>query len=98
MQALLQDIDEAVEEQRDCYFLGSIMLVNTDSCNWEINDGQQRMVTVSLICASFCRRFAREVRDTRREGLALRVLFELDANHTQTLDDADQCETANFTT
>ena len=91
VQALLQDIDEAVEEQRDCYFLGSIMLVNTDSCNWEINDGQQRMVTVSLICASFCRRFAREVRDTRREGLALRVLFELDANHTQTLDDADQC-------
>ena len=94
VQALLQDIDEAVEEQRDCYFLGSIMLVSTeDRSSWEINDGQQRMVTVSLICASLCRRFASNVSvpDTRREALALRILFELDASHTHTLMDADRC-------
>ena len=57
VQALLHDIADALKEERDCYFLGAIMLVEVEPRRWEINDGQQRMVTISLICAALCRRF-----------------------------------------
>ena len=53
---LLRDIDEAIDAGRQSYFLGSIMLVQ-DVDAWQINDGQQRLITISLILASFCRRF-----------------------------------------
>lgn len=49
--ALLNDIEEARREKRVCYFLGSIMLIDSGGDHWEINDGQQRMITVSLIIA-----------------------------------------------
>lgn len=62
------------------------MLVETASQCWEINDGQQRMVTISLICAALCRRFPR---GSQREGHALRILFDREANSTWTLDDAE---------
>lgn len=88
VRALLHDIDEAVKEERDCYFLGAVMLVKVGPRQWEINDGQQRMVTISLICAVLCRRFAREG-DSQREGLALRMLFDLDDRSAWTLDDAE---------
>ena len=88
VRALLHDIDEAVKENRECYFLGAVMLVKVGPGEWEINDGQQRMVTISLICAVLCRRFAREG-DSQREGLALRMLFDLDDKSAWTLDDAE---------
>ena len=88
VRALLDDIEDALKEDRDCYFLGAIMLIDTDSQPWEINDGQQRMVTMSLICAALCRRF-HEANDSQREGLALRILFDLDAVNVSTLDDTD---------
>ena len=82
---LLQDINEAVEEGRNCYFLGAIILVKSEDIHWEINDGQQRMMTLSLICAKLCREF--ECRsDSQREGRALRILFDLD--------DGTQCSLA----
>lgn len=85
---LLDDIDEAIRAERKCYFLGAMMLVEKSGGIWEINDGQQRMVTFSLICARLARMFAYGV-DPRREALALRVLFRLYENHTQTLSAAD---------
>lgn len=88
VRALLHDIDEAVKENRECYFLGAVMLVKIGSGEWEINDGQQRMVTISLICAALCRRFAHEG-DSQREGLALRMLFDLDDKSAWILDDAE---------
>ena len=87
--ALLHDIDEAVREDRDCYFLGAIILVEVNNELWEINDGQQRMVTISLICASLCRRFAHSAEGSQREGLALRMLFDLDDKETWMLEDAE---------
>lgn len=54
---LLFDLKEAVDERRASYFLGSIMLVDTNGV-WQINDGQQRLITLSLLLASLCRRFA----------------------------------------
>ena len=89
VRALLHDIDDAIKEKRDCYFLGAIMLVENGSQLWKINDGQQRMVTISLICAVLCRRFVDEAKGSQREGLALRLLFDLNANSTWTLDDAE---------
>ena len=90
--ALLHDIDEAIKENRRCHFLGAVLLVGTDDGRWEINDGQQRMVTVSLICAALCRRFAHETRDSQREGQALRMLFHLDDSGVWSLDDAEHYE------
>lgn len=89
VRALLQDLDEGIKEDRDCYFLGAIMLVETGGRLWEINDGQQRMITVSLICAALCGRFAREAKGSQREGIALRMLFDLDANSAWTMEDAE---------
>ncbi len=89
---LLKDIDEAVEEERDCYFLGTIMLVESKDVNnkkcWEINDGQQRMVTVSLICASLCHHFHNQQKYSQSEGFALRILFERGPSSTSSLDKA----------
>lgn len=94
VRSLLHDINEAVEENRNCYFLGAVMLVseNTPVDNpkqWEINDGQQRMVTFSLMCAALCHRFAREAKESQREGLALRILFDLDDKVVSSLDSAE---------
>ena len=86
---LLYDLDEAFRENRNCYFLGAVMLVKKANGIWEINDGQQRMVTFSLICARLARIFRDEV-DTRREALALRIFFDLDENHTYDLSEADE--------
>ena len=89
VQELLEDIDEAIRAGRGCYFLGAVMLVDKPSApeTWEVNDGQQRMVTFSLMCARLARAFTNGA-DARREALALRVLFLLDENHTQTLEGA----------
>ena len=90
VQALLHDIEDAIKEERDCYFLGAIMLVEVGHQRWAINDGQQRMVTISLMCAALCRRFVREIKGSQREGLALRMLFDLDANSAWTMEDSER--------
>ena len=89
VRALLADIKEAVSEQRRCYFVGAVIVVEREGHTWEINDGQQRMVTVSLICAAFCRRFARATQDAQREALALRMLFALSNGAVCSLDEAE---------
>lgn len=90
VQALLHDIADAIKDNRQCYFLGAIMLVKTSANTWEINDGQQRMVTISLICSALCRRFAREAPGSQHEGHSLRMLFVRDAYSTSTLENADR--------
>ena len=87
--ALLADIEEAVKERRRCYFVGAVIVVKVSEGRWVINDGQQRMVTVSLICAALCRRFAEETRNSQREGLALRMLFDIDSNQVSALERAE---------
>ncbi len=89
VRALLQDLNEAVTIKRDCYFLGAIMLIKGTPDHWEINDGQQRMVTMSLIFAAFCGRFANNHKDSQREALALRILFDIDTNSPCELDKAE---------
>ena len=63
------------------------MLVGpTDTKPRRINDGQQRLITLSLLIAAFCRRFAKNrSRDHSRETLALRALFDRPDNQTSQL-------------
>ena len=88
---LLIDLDEAFRENRESYFLGTVVLVEKADRTWEINDGQQRIVTYSLICARLARMFANGV-DPQREGIALRNLFDLPSDHTASLSQADRLE------
>ena len=92
IRALLYDIDEAINEQRRCHFLGAVLLVEIDKQLWEINDGQQRMVTISLLCAALCRRFNQETQDSQREGQALRMLFNLDGSGVWSLSQGEHYE------
>jgi len=87
---LLEDLQEAVDAKSGCYFLGAVILAGNGDGVWEINDGQQRMVTVSLVSAAFCRRFARDDSDPQREAIALRLLFDLEPNRPCRLADADE--------
>ena len=87
---LLADLRDALDEKRESYFLGSIMLVG-DGSPWEVNDGQQRLITLSLLVAAFCRHFARQ-RESEflREQLALRVLFDCKENEKVNFDDTSR--------
>lgn len=86
---LLQDLDEAISTGRKCYFLGTVILVKSATRQWLINDGQQRMVTLSLICACLRGLFT-EHGDSRLEHLALRVLFDVDEDSTDVLENIDR--------
>lgn len=89
VRALLNDIFGAMEEGRECYFLGAVMLVDVEEGIWEINDGQQRMITLSIICAVLCRHFALESPGSQHEGLALQFLFDLHRRGAWTLAEAN---------
>ena len=86
---LLKDLKDAFDAGKDCYFLGSIMLLKADGTEpRKINDGQQRLVTFSLIVAAFARRF--QGRDTSRESLAVQALFNRPRHKTSALDAASR--------
>ena len=87
---LLVDLCEALDEGRSSYFLGSIMLVGAaEDDRWEINDGQQRLITLSLLLAALCRRFAQRRSDAARERIALRMLFDQPETSQATLGDSE---------
>ena len=86
---LLQDLADATNEDSPCHFLGSIMLINSGEANrWEINDGQQRIITFSMVCAFLCKFFAESGRSSE-ESHALRILYNLDEAHGKNLQDGD---------
>lgn len=89
---LLHDLRDALDTKKTCYFLGSIMLLKTtNAMPQRINDGQQRLITFSLLMAAFCRHFAeKRFRDTARETLALRALFDRPDHETSNLADASE--------
>lgn len=88
VQTLLEDVEEAVTENRSCHFLGNVMLIPQNRGEWLINDGQQRVVTFLLICAWLCRA-ANDTGDGRTEAQMLQLMFDLDSMHSQTLENAD---------
>ncbi len=86
---LLRDIDDAIDADRLCYFLGTVILVESAPGEWRINDGQQRMVTLSLICAC-CRNLFAAQDDSHRMHMAHRILFNVDENATVSLNSLDR--------
>ena len=88
---LLRDIDGAMKNQQDFYFLGSLSLINQKNSTWGINDGQQRMTTYALICARFLRFFNAE-KEGVCEALAMRILFNFAQRETRKLTDADNLD------
>ena len=91
---LLSDLKNALDTGKTCYFIGSIMLVKAMQAKEQrINDGQQRLITLSLLIAALCRRFAQKrPRDQGRETLALRALFVRPDNETSRLADTSRYE------
>ena len=91
---LLTDLKEAIDNGQVGYFLGSVMFVESDSPDtWHVNDGQQRIITLSVLIAILCRHFAsRGNRDSSRESLALRMLFTRHENEISRLEDAAHYE------
>lgn len=87
VQELLRDVDEAISAGRRCYFLGTVILVESADRQWHINDGQQRIVTLSLIFACLRSLFTKH-NDSSLERSALRVLF-VDENSANVLEDID---------
>lgn len=86
--ALLHDLADAINEDSPCHFLGSIMLIEKGENEWEINDGQQRIITFSLVCAFLCKIF-HEKEYSSGESNILRVLFDLSEAHGESLQNAD---------
>lgn len=79
---LMADLHDAITADRRCYFLGTVILVESPSKGadtvrtWRVNDGQQRLITLSLICARLLRTLVDH--DPSRVRLARRVLFDVD--------------------
>jgi len=78
---LLADLKEALDEGRASYFLGTIMLVESGG-GWEINDGQQRLITLCLLFAALSRQFSkRHDREARtRKATIHQILFDHNPN------------------
>lgn len=88
VEELLLDIQEAAINNRAAYFVGAVILVQNGGRRYEINDGQQRIVTFSLICAAFCRRYSYHDPDPEKAARALELLFDLGSTQDCSLDDA----------
>jgi len=84
---LLRDLKNSCDAGKECYFIGSIMLVpKLGSEGKIINDGQQRLITLSLLVAALCRRFTNSQPSNKQcAERALRVLFLIDGESSPSL-------------
>ena len=72
-----------IGKKKSYHYFGPIMLIDTNDGKL-INDGQQRIVTLTLICAYLAKYFA-DKGEHRYEKRAMRVLFDLPAGHKKTM-------------
>lgn len=75
VEALLNDIGEAIRNKENEYFLGSVVVTGPVNQRFEVVDGQQRLTTVSLLIAAIKDIFQRDgdtevVSSVRTEFLA----------------------------
>lgn len=60
VEALLNDIKEAIDNKEREYFLGSVVVTSADNGRFEVVDGQQRLTTISLVIAAIKELFQRD--------------------------------------
>lgn len=91
VQSLLDDLMDNVNSNQPYHFLGTITLIPLleKKQKWDINDGQQRIITFLLICANLCKYF-NESGYTSGENQTIRMLFDISKGHSKTLADADK--------
>lgn len=86
VKTLLRDLEHAKDNKRT-HFLGSIMLIEGDENRfWDVNDGQQRLITYSLLCASLCRL------SNGQKAVAnqmMRILFDIEEGHGESFNNAE---------
>lgn len=80
----LKDIAYGVKNKKSYHYFGPIMFIDTIDDKLIINDGQQRIVTLMLVCAYLCINFA-EAGKSNYEKRAMRILFDLSAKHKKTM-------------
>lgn len=83
---LLEDLSAAFQKKDPLYFLGTIMLIEGKDGTWEINDGQQRLITLSLLFAHL-RQFLSDAGDSGRAKNALRIIFDIDERDNPSLEE-----------
>lgn len=60
VQALLEDIKDAIANKEKEYFLGSMVVTSAEKSRFEVVDGQQRLTTVTLIILAIKEIFRRD--------------------------------------
>lgn len=60
VEALLNDIKDAIDNKEREYFLGSVVVTSADNGRYEVVDGQQRLTTISLVIAAIKEIFQRD--------------------------------------
>ena len=88
---LLDDIADGIEKDRPYHYLGHAMFIPNNN-ELEINDGQQRIVTITLICAYLLYEHFASTKDTLSINNAMRILFDFPPYPKKTLDDIDTLE------
>lgn len=83
---LLDDLSAAYEGDAPLYFLGTIMLIKGKDGKWEINDGQQRLITLSLLFARL-RQMLSDMGEFARAKNAMRVIFDIEEHDSPSLDE-----------
>lgn len=90
---LLDDLEFCVNNNREEHLLGTIMLIGKpNGSKWILNDGQQRLITYSMLCAQLCRYF-RNINYSHGEYEMLRVLFKIQDGERAVLDEAQSYQT-----
>ena len=80
VEALFDDISNAIAESEEEYFLGSIVASENegDEDHLEVVDGQQRLATTSILIAAIRDYFHSEGDTERADGIESKYLFEKD--------------------
>lgn len=76
--ALLQDLWEAIENDEEDYFLGTVVLIQNGKETPSIADGQQRIVTTSILLARIRDRQQKLGRQNRADAIETGYLRDID--------------------
>jgi uncharacterized protein with ParB-like and HNH nuclease domain len=69
VQSLIDDIEQAIKDNENQYFLGSIIATNSSGGRPEVVDGQQRLATATIILAAIRDYFADRGDDKRAQEI-----------------------------